>query len=225
MAPGMAHPKFVDRWRHGRTSAEVMRAEHGYRRRLGMLKLLVPVTALGLVISLFAWPLINGGNEGIRVGFADKNIYINGRDEMVSPNFIGTDSAGQPYSVTAEVAMRPEGQDGIIYLIMPEAEITLDDGEWMFIEAQQGRYDRSNETLTLDGSVNMFTDSGFEVRTESITFDLRDGSASGDQPVTSQGPWGYLNSLGVRYEAASQVFTFPGRPTLVLYPETKKAEG
>ena len=221
----MAHPKFVDRWRHRRTPAEVIRAEHGYRRRLGMLKLLVPVVALGLVISLFAWPLINGGGDGFRVDFADKNFRINGRDEMLSPRFVGTDSADQPYSVTAEVAMRPEGQDDIIYLMMPEAEITLDDGDWMFIEAQQGLYDRSNETLTLDGSVNMFTDSGFEVRTESIKFDLRDGSASGDQPVTSQGPWGYLKSLGVRYQAADQVFTFPGRPTLVLYPETKKAEG
>ena len=221
----MAHPKFVDRWRHGRTSAEVIRAEHGYRRRLGLLKLLVPVIAAGLVISLFAWPLINGGDEGFRVDFADKNFHINGRDEMLSPHFIGTDSANQPYSVTAEVAMRPQGQDDIIYLMMPEADITMDGGEWMFIEAQQGFYDRGHETLTLDGSVNMFTDGGFEVRTESITFNLRDGSASGDRPVTGQGPWGYLKSLGVRYQSAGQIFTFPGRPTLVLYPANKNTEG
>ncbi len=221
----MASPKFVERWRHGRTPAEAMRAEHSYRRRLGMLKLVVPVIAVGLILSLVAWPLITGGDDGFRIDIADKSFRINGRDEMLSPRFVGTDSADQPYTVTAEVAMRPEGDENVIYLMMPEADITLDDGDWMFIEAQQGLYDRGRETLTLDGSVNLFTDDGFEVRTDSITFDLRGGNASGDQPVKSQGPWGYLNSVGIRYDATGQVFHFPGRPTLILYPKTQKAEG
>jgi lipopolysaccharide export system protein LptC len=221
----MAKTKFVERWRHGRTSDEAMRAERWYRRRLGLLKLVVPVIAAGMLISLVAWPLMTGGDDGFRVDFADKNFHINGRDEMLDPRFIGTDSTNQPYTVTAEVAMRPEGDAEVIYLMMPKADITLEDGDWMFIEAEQGLYDRVAETLTLEGSVNMFSDKGFEVQTDSIVFDLQGGNASGDQPVKSQGPWGHLNSVGIRYDAKQQVFYFPGRPTLILYPDTMNAEG
>ncbi len=220
----MARPQFIQRWTHRRSSADAMRAERGYRRRVGLLKLLIPAAAAGIVISLVAWPMMIESSVDVS-DLVSEETLINGRDEMQNPRFVGTDSANQPYTVTAEVAMRPSNGDDTIFLRMPEADITLKDGDYVNIRAREGWYDRDAETLKLDGAVNLFTDTGFKVQTESIVFDLRDGSAQGDEPVKSQGPWGNLASQGIRYRAEGQVFEFPGRPTLVLYPEASDTEG
>lgn len=220
----MARPQFVQRWTHRRSSAEAMRAEHGYRRRVGLLKLLIPAAAAGIVISLVAWPMMIESSVGVTDLISEETL-VNGRDEMQNPRFVGTDSANQPYTVTAEVAMRPSNGDDTIFLRMPEADITLKDGDYVNVRADEGWYDRDAETLKLDGAVNLFTETGFKVQTESIVFDLRDGSATGDEPVQSQGPWGNLASQGIRYRPEGQIFEFPGRPTLVLYPEASDTEG
>lgn len=201
-----------------------MRAEHGYRRRVSLLKLLVPAAAAGIVIALVAWPMMIG-SEGGFTALIDTEALLAGSDEMQNPRFVGTDSANQPYTVTADVATRAADGGDRILLMMPEADITLKGGDYVNIRAKQGLYDRDAETLKLDGAVNLFTDTGLQVQTESIMFDLRDGSAEGDQPVQSQGPWGNLDSQGIRYRSSGQVFEFPGRPTLVLYPDKSETEG
>jgi len=220
----MARPQFVQRWAHRGSSAEAMRAEQGYRRRLGLLRLLIPATAVGIVISLVAWPMMINSGAGI-TSLIDKDALLNGRDEMQNPRFVGTDASNQPYTVTADVARRPSDGGDRIFLMMPEADITLKDGDYVNIRADEGWYDRDAETLKLDGAVNLFTETGFKVQTESIVFDLNDGSAQGSDPVQSQGPWGNLASQGIRYRSEGQIFEFPGRPTLVLYPETSDTEG
>jgi len=220
----MARPQFVQRWAHRRSSADAMRAEHGYRRRVGLLKLLIPAAAVGIVISLVAWPMMIDSGDGV-AGLFSKDALLTGRDEMQNPRFVGTDSTNQPYTVTADVALRPSDGGDRIFLMMPEADITLKDGDYVNIRADEGWYDRDAETLKLDGAVNLFTETGVKVQTESITFDLRDGSAQGNEPVQSQGPWGNIASQGIRYRSTGQIFEFPGRPTLVLYPEAPDTEG
>ncbi len=220
----MAGPQFVQRWAHRRSSAEAMRAERGYRLRVGLLKLLIPTVAAGIVISLVAWPMMIGSDDSV-AGLFSKEALLNGRDEMQNPRFVGTDSDNQPYTVTADVAMRPSDGGDRIFLKMPIADITLKDGDYVNIRADEGWYDRDAETLELDGAVKLHTDTGFRVQTESITFDLREGSAHSAEPVQSQGPWGNLASQGIRYRPSGQIFEFPGRPTLVLYPDAPETEG
>jgi lipopolysaccharide export system protein LptC len=215
----MASPQFIQRWRWRRSGSEAMRAEAGYRRRLGFLRLVVPAAAMGVIASLVAWPLITGTGGSFRLAVGDAGLRITGRDEMLNPRFIGTDSAKQPYTVTAEVAMHTAAGGDVIFLIMPKADITLDGGDWLMVSAEQGLYDRGREKLELIGSVSMFTDTGFEVHTERVTFDLRRGTAASDEPVRSQGPWGLLESVGFRYLPEGKVFHFRGRPRLKLYPQ------
>jgi lipopolysaccharide export system protein LptC len=183
------------------------------------LRLVVPAAALGLIASLVAWPLLTGAGGSFRLGVGDAGLRITGRDEMLNPRFISTDSASQPYTVTAEVAMRAADGSDVIFLMMPEADITLEGGDWLMISAEQGLYDRGREKIELMGSVSLFTDNGFEVHTERVTFDLRKGSATSDEPVRSQGPWGLLDSVGFDYLPEGKVFLFGGRPRLKLFPQ------
>lgn len=213
----MAGAEFLRGWRRPRGGSEAMRAEAGYRRRLVFLRLVVPTAALALLGSLVAYPLLKETKGRFHIDFADSDFAITGTDEMLNPRFVGTDSANQPYTVTAETAMRPSGDDNVIFLVAPQGDITLEDGDWLSVSADQGLFDRGAETLELTGSVKMFSDSGFAVDTDQITFDLNSGSAVSDRPVHGQGPWGLLDSVGFEYRPESQVFHFAGRPRLILY--------
>lgn len=216
-AERVADPQFLRLWRRPRGGLEALRAEAGYRRRLVLLRLVVPAAALGLIGSLVAWPLINVGDGRFRLEITESGFTISGRDEMLNPRFVGTDSANQPYTISAETAMRPAGDDDVIFLIAPQGDITLDGGDWLSVSADQGLFDRVAETLELTGSVKLFTDTGFAVNTDQITFDLKLGSAVSDRPVHGQGPWGLIDSVGFRYQPEGRVFHFAGRPTLILF--------
>ena len=74
-----------------------------------------------------------------------------------------------------------------IELDSPQADITLQDGSWITVTANSGRFDRAAEQLSLDGDVNLFHDDGMEMRTELARVDLQESLAWGDQPVEGQG--------------------------------------
>ncbi len=162
----MAAQGFVRRLRARVAGTEVMRLEAGYRRRVGLLKVVLPVTALVLLAMVVAWSSFQPGAPGFRLDFSLADYRASGQDEVLNPRFHGTDSRNQRYTVTAEMAVRPAGEGDRVYLVMPKADIAMGDGEWMVLTADQGIYDRVAETLDLSGAVSIYADRGFEVHTE-----------------------------------------------------------
>ena len=194
-----------------------MRAEASYRRRVGMLKWLLPAAALALT-SVIGWSWFNPSTTAFRIDYSIEDFELSGQDEMLNPRFFGTDSRNQRYTVTAESATRPLDGSEQVFLIKPTADITVAEGDWLTLNAEQGIYDRYAETLALSGAVSMYADNGFEMHTESAQFDLAGGTIESDSPVRGQGPWGLLNAKTFAYARKGDVLLFSGRPTLVLYP-------
>ncbi len=77
---------------------------------------------------------------------------------------------------------------------------------------------KDNEVLHLDGEVDLFHDTGFEMHTPSATVDLKNGTAAGDQPVRGHGPTGALNAAGFRILDGGKRILFTGKARLVLSP-------
>ena len=194
-----------------------MRAEASYRRRVGMLKWLLPAAALALT-SVIGWSWFNPSTTAFRIDYSIEDFEFSGQDEMLNPRFFGTDSRNQRYTVTAESATRPLDGSEQVFLIKPKADITVAEGDWLTLNAEQGIYDRYAETLALSGAVSMYADNGFEMHTENAQFDLAGGTIKSDSPVRGQGPWGLLNAKTFAYARKGDVLLFSGRPTLVLYP-------
>ena len=210
-------PQLMERWRIRRqTSADQMRAEASHRRRVEALKWLLPAIALALT-SIIGWSWFNPSTTSFHIDYSPQDFELSGQDEMLRPRFVGVDSRQQRYTVTAEVAMRPERGHEEVFLMKPTADITLKDGDWLTLKAEQGIYDRQTEILELHGSVSLYVDNGFEMHTEKAEFDLSQGTARGNQAVLSQSPWGVLTASGFEYSPSGQVFYFSGRPTLVLH--------
>ena len=140
-------------------------------------KIMLPVTAVGLIALVILWPHLRTEDLRFRIGFAAIQSNVDGDPNLLNPRYVGTDEDNQPFAVTADIAKKldGEGMDVRIGLELPKADITLKDGTWLVLTAENGIYARSDKTLDLAGSVNLFHDSGYEFRTEKATVDLSQG--------------------------------------------------
>ncbi|MEQ8229220.1 MAG: LPS export ABC transporter periplasmic protein LptC [Rhodospirillales bacterium] len=186
-------------------------------------KVMLPVAAVGLIALVILWPHLRTEDLRFRIGFAAIQSNVDGDPNLLNPRYVGTDEDNQPFAVTADIAKKldGEGMDVRIGLELPKADITLKDGTWLVLTAENGIYARSDKTLDLAGSVNLFHDSGYEFRTEKATVDLSQGLASGDVPVKGQGPFGTLHAEGFRLLNKGRTIVFTGKSRMLLQPGAK----
>ena len=213
---GSESKRLLKRWRGRYLGIDQIRVQFENQKQANTLKWLLPTGAL-VIVGIIILSLANPTTKSFRLDYATSHMDFSGQDEMLRPQFLGVDDKQQRYTVTAEVAMRPERGHRQVFLMKPTADITLTNGDWLTLKAEQGIYDGDAKTLELQGAVSMYVDNGFEMHTEQVEFDLSQGSAHGDEVVLSQSPWGILKANGFQYSPDGQVFLFSGRPVLLLH--------
>jgi len=202
----------------------------GYSRFVGMMKVLLPVGAVVLIALVVVWPYLQATDGRFRIGFASLVATQAERPNIVNPRLVGTDEKDQPFSITADLAkdfyLRKDfwGNTATpVELEMPKADITLKDGTWLVLTANTGLLTPNTKMLELSGAVNLFHDSGYELRTTHAMVDLASGGAVSDRPVEGQGPFGTVNAEGLRLTDKGKDIVFTGKARLVLYPDAGKA--
>jgi lipopolysaccharide export system protein LptC len=193
-----------------------------YSRFVTALKFVLPVLAAGLIVLLAVWSQIRIEDGRFRIGTA--NIAPTDIDKlsMINPRFQGIDEQNRPYTVTAAEASQVKGNDDLIDLVRPQADITMDDGNWISVSADSGRYQRSTRHLELDGQVSLYQDQGYELHVESIAVDFDRGNAVSQTMVTGQGPAGELSGEGLQIHDRGAVIQLTGKSRVLLYPDASK---
>lgn len=192
------------------------RAGGGYSKFVTWMKVLLPFVALGLIALVIAWPRLKA-NDGFRIGFSSIRLSGEAQPGMDNARYVGTDETQQPFSVTADLARIISQTDGEMALELPKADLTLEDGTWLVLTADTGRYKRSPPTLELQGGVNLFHDTGYEISTDQLMVHLKTGMAEGHTPVVGHGPFGELKSQGLKLIDKGRVIYFTGPARLILY--------
>ena len=184
------------------------------RNRLVMLvKWLLPMLALALLGLLLFWPEIEG-RDG-RLSFRRGAALVPEALQVVAPRYQGIDELNRPYTITARMA-RQVGQAEVLLLDAPRADILLNDGAWIFVEAREGRFDKPSQHLDLTQEVRIFHDGGTLFVTEAAVVQLDAGTARGDRPTQAQGPFGTIESEGFEMSDRGAVMVFTGRARAVL---------
>jgi lipopolysaccharide export system protein LptC len=202
----------------------------GYSRFVGMMKVLLPIGAAILVALVIAWPYLQTTDGRFRIGFSTLVATQAERPNIVNPRLVGTDEKDQPFSITADLAkdfyLRQDfwgNESTPVELEMPKADIMLKDGSWLVLTANAGLLTPKTKMLELSGAVNLFHDSGYELRTTHAMIDLEKGAAVSDKPVDGQGPFGNIVAEGLRLTDKGKDIVFTGKAKLVLYPDAGKA--
>ncbi len=202
----------------GRPNALHGQPVQGYSRFVTWTKVLLPVIALALIVLVVVWPYLKLADTRFSIGFTALKVGNVEDPAMINPRFLGADKDKQTFSITADIAKNLLNAEKSVELEMPKADISLDDGSWLVVTAKNGTYVRQNETLTLNESVNLFHDSGYEFRTESVDIELTKGTVTGSVLIEGQGPFGKLQAQGFRLVDKGKTIYFTGKSKLTIYP-------
>jgi lipopolysaccharide export system protein LptC len=193
-----------------------------YSRFVAMMKFILPVVALVLISMVILWPHLAPEDLRFRIGFAAIKASISNDPSMLNPRFVGTDSHNKPYSVTADLARSIGALGTTVELEMPKADVTLDNGTWLVLTANSGLFEHLENTLNLDGMVNLFHDSGYEFQTEKLVVNMLSGVAFGNMPIQGQGDFGHLSAQGFKLVDKGKTIYFIGKSKLTLHPGAQK---
>ncbi|MFQ6018328.1 MAG: LPS export ABC transporter periplasmic protein LptC [Kiloniellaceae bacterium] len=192
-----------------------------YSAFVGLMKVALPATAAALILLVVAWPQFVFEDDRFRLSVSKLAPEQAQSLTMLNARYEGIDAKNQPYTITADMATRSMSDEDLIELQLPKADITLDDGTWLALNARTGYYRRESRLLDLAGSVNLFHDQGFEMRTEAARIDLDKGTANGAQAVEGQGAFGFINAEGFRVlDRGARIF-FTGATRLIVLPNAK----
>jgi len=167
----------------------------------------------------------------------------------------GVDANNRPFSITAESAWQPQAEqaapaattdedgnplkkkpdvaaqssdakvENVINLKQLVADMTLTNGAWVAVTADDGVYHRDAGTVDLSGNVTLFHDTGLQFETDAATVDLKNDTARGDQPVEGQNADGQLVAQGFEVRDDGQTVVFTGRAYMKLFPKQSGGSG
>lgn len=176
----------------------------GYSRMVQLMKVALPLGALGILALVAAWPSFTET--------AAPKLSANPVDsDLLQPRYFAVDEKGQPFSMTAKRAKEKDPQSGLVDLDEPEAEMTETGGSWVTMRARSGEYNRLTKILHLVGDVRILRDDGTEYRTEDAYTDIAAGTAWGDAYIVGQGPQGEVAGQGFRMSDRGKTMVFTNR--------------
>ena len=154
-----------------------------YSARVRTLRIAMPLAALLLIVSIFAWPFVENMSR-LKFEGVNKNA-----DQLtiVKPHYAAKDSNKNPFEITADRAIQKTAQPDIVHLENPEANIAMDNHQ-LVITATSGVYNKKGGNLALRGAVNLKRDDGVDIKASDTDMDLGTGSATSVLPVDATSP-------------------------------------
>lgn len=192
-----------------------------YARAIRLLKLIMPTVAAILIGAVAAWPQLRSNDNELPLAAAKVSPEEIENLAMINARFMGIDGRNQPFAVTAEMATEVSPRSQQVRLTAPKADITLENGTWVALTADYGVFRQADQTVELDGHVNMFHDAGYEFETATAFVDMAQGAAFGFEPIDGQGPFGTIVAEGFQVFDEGERVIFTGNATLVLRPKAK----
>lgn len=189
-----------------------------YGRFVGVTKILLLSLAVGLIAALAIWPRFTDRDRRVPIG-TTSDIQVEDIESLRVKNarLTGTSENGKPYTVTFDEASQTSSESDLVMLTDPRADVELDSGAWVVLSARKGRFHRAKRIIELDDPVQLFHDSGLEVGTGDVTFNLRTGTGAGHDPLLAQAPFGQFESKGFRIRNNTAVLLFTGPVRAILY--------
>ncbi len=197
------------------------RALHPHARRhtrmVVTMRLALPALAAVLLACLALWTRFGGDSGLFRLTLDPGHAEEFSSLTMSNPHFEGVDQQQRPFSVSAQKAIQMDKTGDVMELEAPEADVTMDSGAWLAINADSGRFMRMAQKLDLDGAVSLFHDQGFELHTSDVRIDLAASSAHTDRPVQGQGPSGNMTAEGLDLFDGGKRIVLLGHAHLFIY--------
>ena len=207
--------------RHKRLSDAIRKRRSGFARSriVAITKYLLPGLAFSMLLLVAVWPRLFPDEDRFRIDLSAVGPIGGSKPQVLNPSLQGIDSEQRPFEITADLGSRGQNESGeeIYDLTNPKADIVLKDGTWVVLNANDGRFESVSNRLFLIGDVTLFHDEGYEFHTTKARVNLGVSTASGDEHIDGQGPFGTVKAEGFRVLASGQLIVFLGPAKLTVF--------
>jgi lipopolysaccharide export system protein LptC len=204
-----------------RDAGRVLSALPRRRGFVRFMKFILPLIALGTVVTVFAWPQLAKRKMSIPLTFSDVET-ANAALVMNNPRYRGTDNNGQPYVVTADRAIQDPQDDKLVTLDRVQADVTMTSGEWWSLTADTGLYNGNAHLLDLYGNINVYGDRGNEMHGNTAEINLQTKVISSDDKVWGHAAFGSIRANGLRVYDRGRVIVFINGVKTTVFPRDKR---
>ena len=167
------------------------RGQGTYSRAVALLKILLPLLALGLLSTLFLFS--RSREPAMSMPFADSlSQGETASQQLGAPSFAGTTRRGDMLTMTASRA-RPSG-DGRIEADDLSARLILSGGSQIALASATATLIDETSEVELTGGVTIESSTGYTLTTEGLVSSMSDTSARSLGPVSGSGPAGTLEA-------------------------------
>lgn len=187
----------------------------GYSWFVRISKVTLPLVALGL-IGLVVARLSEDPRQVQLTELPAKEKTTPGQVELVKARYEGMDAQGRKYTVSADKAVRNMLSAEAVTLEKPKAEMALDGGSMIRVQAEKGDYDNKSQKLSLSGGVTVSHDSGYEMHLQDVAVDVSTRHAATQNPVSAQGPGGTLQAQNMDVSDSGDLVVFGGPAFMTL---------
>jgi lipopolysaccharide export system protein LptC len=113
---------------------------------------------------------------------------------MVSPHFVGRDSQGRAFNLSARLALRDDTNMQRVLLGSPVIVMDVDSPHPKTLTSDHGVYDEDTRMLRLTGHVRVDDSTASTVASDEALIDTKAGTVTGVTPLKGSGPMGALQA-------------------------------
>jgi lipopolysaccharide export system protein LptC len=164
-----------------------------FRRRsrvVTLLKILLPLAALGLLSTVFLLARETGGPAALPYSELET---LAREPRMGGARLAGVAPDGTTVALAADRVTPIAGQAGRFALSAPRLDTEAPDGGAARLEAAGGEVEPGTQRLRLEGGVRIEASTGYRLEAPEISADLATGTLEA-APVTGQGPLGEIEA-------------------------------
>jgi lipopolysaccharide export system protein LptC len=193
------------------TAHEAMR----YSRYVVLMKRLLSLGAFLIIAAVLAFFFVQRMPRQLQMSY-ERLGHIENDLTMVKPRLAGADTKGNPFVITADSAIQDAHNPKKASLKNLEADLTLDNQNWINARARTGMVDMNTGQLELSGGIDLFTATGYELHSNSASANLKQSIVHGHEPVTGQGPDGTLRADEFHADRTTNILTLNGHVHMTL---------
>ena len=198
------------------TTVEALR----YSRFVTLMKRVLSLSAFLIIAAVLAFFFVQRMPRQLQMSY-EKLGRIENDLTMVKPRLTGADAKGNPFVITADSAVQDAANPKKASLKNLEADLTLDNQNWINARARTGMVDLTAGQLELSGGIDVFTATGYELHSSSASANLKQSIIHGHETVTGQGPQGTLRADTFHADRSTNILTLSGHVQMTLTGKKK----
>jgi lipopolysaccharide export system protein LptC len=172
-------------------------------------------SAVGILIAVLALaPLDRHGDVSF---ILDKKKVANAPERMrvEQARYLGTDSNGQQFVMTAQRALQRSSDVPLVDIWGMFARLRLDRGP-LLIAASQGQYNLDTQQVAINGPVRVAGPDGYRLATRDVTVDLKQRRLASEGPVRGEMKLGEFEAGQLRANLGDRTVVLDGGARLKI---------